>query len=131
MILENIIEAAVKFTDVGSIDIEVKHPDLELVAEKCLLPVENAKDNSFLMFKISDKSLGISNAELENLFEPYAQLDNPNKSSLFRSIAFATIKNIIRVLKGNVWVDSQPMQGTTYNVIIPAEKVIQSENEWS
>ena len=129
VILENIIEAAVKFTDVGSIDIEVKHPDLELVAEKCLLPVENAKDNSFLMFKISDKSLGISNAELENLFEPYAQLDNPNKSSLFRSIAFATIKNIIRVLKGNVWVDSQPMQGTTYNVIIPAEKVIQSENE--
>ncbi len=129
VILENIIEAAVKFTDVGSIDIEVKHPDLELVAEKCLLPVENAKDNSFLMFKISDKSLGISDAELENLFEPYAQLDNPNKSSLFRSIAFATIKNIIRVLKGNVWVDSQPMQGTTYNVIIPAEKVIQSENE--
>lgn len=129
VVLENIMETAVKFTDVGSIDIEIKHPDLEFVSEKCLLPVENAKEKSYLMFKITDKSLGISDVDLENLFEPYAQLDNPNKSNLFRSISFATIKDVIRVLKGNVWVDSEAMQGTTYNVIIPAEKVMQSENE--
>mgnify|MGYP004659331229 FL=1 len=131
IVLENIIESAIKFTDVGSINIEVSHPDLELVSEKGFLPVENAKEKSYIMFKIDDQSLGISDIELENLFEPYAQLDNPNKNNVFRSIAFATIKNIIRIMKGNVWVEPEAMQGTTYCVIIPAEKVMQSENEWS
>lgn len=129
IVLENIIESAIKFTDVGSINIEVSHPDLELVSEKGFLPVENAKEKSYIMFKIDDQSLGISDIELENLFEPYAQLDNPNKNSVFRSIAFATIKNIIRIMKGNVWVEPEAMHGTTYCVIIPAEKVMQSENE--
>ena len=129
IVLENIIESAIKFTDVGSINIEVSHPDLELVSEKGFLPVENAKEKSYIMFKIDDQSLGISDIELENLFEPYAQLDNPNKNNLFRSIAFATIKNIIRIMKGNVWVEPEAMHGTTYCVIIPAEKVMQSENE--
>ena len=129
IVLENIIESAIKFTDVGSINIEVSHPDLELVSEKGFLPVENAKEKSYIMFKIDDQSLGISDIELENLFEPYAQLDNPNKNNVFRSIAFATIKNIIRIMKGNVWVEPEAMHGTTYCVIIPAEKVIQSENE--
>jgi len=131
IVLENIIESAIKFTDIGSINIEVSHPDLELVSEKGFLPVENAKEKSYIMFKIDDQSLGISDIELENLFEPYAQLDNPNKNNVFRSIAFATIKNIIRIMKGNVWVEPEAMHGTTYCVIIPAEKVMQSENEWS
>ena len=131
IVLENIIESAIKFTDVGSINIEVSHPDLELVSEKGFLPVENAKEKSYIMFKIDDQSLGISDIELENLFEPYAQLDNPNKNNVFRSIAFSTIKNIIRIMKGNVWVEPEAMHGTTYCVIIPAEKVMQSENEWS
>lgn len=129
IVLENIIESAIKFTDVGSINIEVSHPDLELVSEKGFLPVENAKEKSYIMFKIDHQSLGISDIELENLFEPYAQLDNPNKNNVFRSIAFATIKNIIRIMKGNVWVEPEAMHGTTYCVIIPAEKVMQSENE--
>lgn len=129
IVLENIIESAIKFTDVGSINIEVSHPDLELVSEKGFLPVENAKEKSYIMFKIDDQSLGISDIELENLFEPYAQLDNPNKNNVFRSIAFATIKNIIRIMKGNVWVEPEAMHGTTYCVIILAEKVMQSENE--
>lgn len=131
IVLENIIESAIKYTDVGSINIEVSHPSLDLVAEKGFLPVENAKEKSYIMFKIDDQSLGISDMELENLFEPYAQLDNPNKNNVFRSIAFATIKNIIRIMKGNVWVEPEAMHGTTYSVIIPAEKVMQSENEWS
>ena len=46
-----------------------------------------------------------------------------------RSIAFATVKNLIRILKGNVCVDSQAMQGSSYTVIIPIEKVMQTNNE--
>lgn len=129
LILQNIIETAVKSTDVGEITVTVKHPDLELVSDKGLIPFENANEKSFLMFTIKDMGLGISEADLDTLFEPYAQLDNPNKKNIVRSISFATIKNVIKILKGNMWVDTESMQGTTYNVIIPTEKVMQTGNE--
>lgn len=129
IILQNIIETAVFSTDVGEITINVKHPELELVNEKGLVPFENANEKSFLMISIKDMGLGISEEELDNLFEPYSQLDNPNKKNIIRSISFATIKNTIKMLKGNMWVDTEAMQGTTYNIIIPTEKVMQTSNE--
>ena len=129
IIFQNIIETAINSTDVGEITINVKHPELELVNEKGLVPFENASEKSFLMFSIKDMGLGISEEELDNLFEPYAQLDNPNKKNVIRAISFATIKNIIKMLKGNMWVDTEAMQGTTYNIIIPTEKVMLTGNE--
>ena len=81
------------------------------------------------MITITDSGLGINDTDLDVLFEPYAQLDNPNKNVVMRSIAFATVKNLIRILKGNVCVDSQAMQGSSYTVIIPIEKVMQTSNE--
>ncbi|MBR2525052.1 HAMP domain-containing histidine kinase, partial [bacterium] len=54
IILQNIIETAVFSTDVGEITINVKHPELELVNEKGLVPFENANEKSFLMISIKD-----------------------------------------------------------------------------
>lgn len=129
IILQNIVEVAVASTDVGEITVTVKHPDLEYVSESGLVPFENASEKSFMLFSIHDMGLGISETEMATLFEPYAQLENPNKKVIVRSIAFATIKNAIKMLKGNVWVDTEAMQGTTYNVLIPTEKVMQVVNE--
>lgn len=129
IILKNIVETAVKSTDVGEVTIDVKHPELELVSDKGLVPFETANEKSFLMFTIKDMGLGIAETDLDTLFEPYAQLDDINKKNIVRSIAFATIKNVIRMLKGNMWVDTEAMQGTTYNIIIPTEKVMQTSNE--
>ncbi len=129
IILQNIIEIAVKSTDVGEISVDVKHPELELVNDKGFVPFEDANEKSFLMITVKDMGLGISEADLDNLFEPYAQLDNQNKKNIIRSISFAVIKNLIKMLKGNMWVDTEAMQGTTYNVIIPTEKAMQTRNE--
>lgn len=129
IILQNIFEIAIESTDVGEISVEVKHPDLEFVNDKGLVPFEDANEKSFLMICVKDMGLGISEMDLDNLFEPYAQLDNINKKNIIRSMSFAIIKNIIRVLKGNMWVDTEAMQGTTYNIIIPTEKAIQTRNE--
>ncbi len=129
LILQNIIEVAIKSTDVGELTINVKHPELELVNDKGLVPFNNANEKSFLMISVKDMGLGISESELDTLFEPYAQLDNLNKKNIMRSISFATIKNVIKMLKGNMWVDTEAMQGTIYNIIIPTEKVMQTRNE--
>lgn len=120
--LQNIIESSISYTDIGSISIKISHPDLELVSEKTLIPEEQFTDKSYLLITVSDTGAGIAEGDLSVIFEPYLQLDRPNKKNIVRSIALACAKNLVRYLKGTIWVESEPMQGTTYSVIIPIEK---------
>lgn len=129
IVFQNILETAIKYSKPGEILVEVTHPDLEFLNQNGLTPFENATENSFLMFKITDNSEGLNETELETLFEPYSQIDKPDKKFITRSIAFASVKNIVKNLKGNVWVDSQPNEKSVYNIIIPTEKVTQAKNE--
>lgn len=125
IILQNLLETAVKSTDVGSINIKAHHPDLEFVAQQEIKVGETSTDKSYLMITISDTGAGVGEGDLDVIFEPYAQLDRPNKKNIVRSIALASVKNLVKYLKGNVWIESEPMQGTTYNVILPIEKFAQ------
>lgn len=122
IIIQNIIETSMNATDIGSINVKVSHPELDFVSEKGILVAENATDKSYLLLTISDTGAGIAESDLEVVFEPYAQLDRPNKKNIVRSISLASVKNLVKYLKGAVWVQSEPMQGATYSVIIPIEK---------
>lgn len=121
-IFQNIIEVSLNSTDIGSINIKVYHPDLEFVSQHEIEVPENATDKSYLMLTVSDTGAWIADTDLNVIFEPYAQLDRPNKKNIAKSISLASVKNLVKYLKGAVWVESEPMQGTTYNVIIPIEK---------
>lgn len=122
VIFQNIVETSISSTDIGSISIKIYHPDLESVSQLGLEMPEGASDKSFLMLSVSDTGAGIGENDLDVIFEPYAQLDRPNKKYIVRSIALASAKNLVKDLKGAIWLESEPMQGTTYNVIIPIEK---------
>lgn len=122
VIFQNIVETSINSTDIGSINIKIYHPDLEAVSKIGLELPEGASDKSFLMLSLSDTGAGIPENDLDVIFEPYAQLDRPNKKYIVRSIALASAKNLVKYLKGAIWLESEPMQGTVYNVIIPIEK---------
>ncbi|MFA7658713.1 MAG: ATP-binding protein [Candidatus Gastranaerophilaceae bacterium] len=123
IILQNILETSVNSTDIGSINVKIYHPDLEFVSQQGIEVPEEFNDKSYLMLTISDTGSGIAENDLDVIFEPYAQLDRANKKNIVRSIALASAKNLVKHLQGAIWVESEPMQGTTYNVIIPIEKV--------
>lgn len=122
VIFQNIIETSINSTDIGSINIKIYHPDLETVSKLGFDVPEDAGEKSFLMLSVSDTGAGIGENDLDVVFEPYAQLDRPNKKFIVRSIALASAKNLVKYLKGIIWIESEPMQGTTYNVILPIEK---------
>lgn len=123
-IFQNILEVSLNSTDIGSISVKIYHPDLELVSQQIPEVPESATEKSYFILTVSDTGAGIVENELGVIFEPYAQLDKPNKKNIVKSISLASVKNLVRYLKGNVWIESEPMQGTTYNVIIPTEKFI-------
>lgn len=123
-ILQNILETSLNSTDIGSIAVTIKHPDIEFVKQSVFDVPESATESSYLQVTISDTGAGISEQDLGLIFEPYAQLDKPNKKNIVRSIALASAKNLVRCLKGSIWIESEPMQGSTYSFIIPVEKLL-------
>lgn len=124
VIFQNILETSTSSTDIGSISIKVTHPDSEFVSQQGIEVPEEFSDKSYLMLTVSDTGAGVSESDLGVIFEPYAQLERANKKNIVRSIALASAKNLARCLKGTIWIESEPMQGTTYNVIIPIEKTL-------
>ncbi|MBR1754766.1 hypothetical protein IJ732_08025 [bacterium] len=122
IILKNILEICLNMTDIGSISVKLCHPERDVVLAHNLEVPENEEDYNakvYLMYEITDTSSGYSDVEKEDLFEPYLQLDKPNKKNIVRSIALASVKNLVKHLKGEIWVDSVSMEGSKYSVIIP------------
>lgn len=119
LILQNILETSINSTDIGSISVRLLHPELEALSKLGLEIEEDATEKSYLLISVTDTGAGISEGDLDVIFEPYAQLDRANKKNIVKSISLATVKQLVKQLKGVVWVESQPMQGSTYNVIIP------------
>ena len=64
----------------------------------------------------------MSEAEMENIFDPYYQLDAVNKKNMSKSLALAIVRTLISNLHGKIWVESNSMQGSTYTFIIPNER---------
>lgn len=123
IIFDNILDVSTNSTDIGSINIKLQHPDLSFVAQQGIDVKEDATDSSYMLLTVSDTGAGLSESDLGVIFEPYAQLDRANKKNIVRSIALASVKNLVKYLKGAVWIESESMQGSTYNIIIPVEKV--------
>lgn len=121
-ILKNIYEVCLMMTDTGEITGKLYHPERDLVISHGFEVPEKEEDynpKAYIMYEIKDTGMGYSERELEDLFEPYLQLDKPNKKNIVRSIALASVKILVNHLKGDIWVESKTMQGSTYYVIIP------------
>ena len=128
-VLQNILETSVKSTEIGSITITLSNPDMELVVKSGLKVINKATNQSYLLISVKDTGMGLKEIELDGLFEPYTQLDKPNKKNFLRSLCLCTVKTLLNKLNGTVWVESEIMKGTTFNIIIPVEKGIILEDE--
>ncbi len=128
-ILNNILETSIKLTEIGSITITLSNPELDLVRDCGLKVFSKATNNSYLMITLKDTGVGLTESELDGLFEPYSQLDKKNKKNFLRSVNLGTSKTLAQKLNGTVWAESEVMKGTTFNIIIPIEKGIILEDE--
>lgn len=122
-IFDTLMDLAVKSTYLGSIHIELFHPDLDFVAAQDIDVPETATEKSFLQFSITDSGSGMSETEKEFIFDPYYQLESGNKKNIAKSLALAIDKALVKNLRGKIWVESAAMQGSTFSFIIPVERL--------
>lgn len=128
-ILQNIIELSVKLTEIGSITVELTTPALDFVQKTGVNLIKGAKENSYIQISIIDNGIGLQDNEKEGIFEPYSQLEKLNKKNIVRSFCLGTAKEIVKQLHGSIWLATEVMKGTVFNVILPVEKGALSKDE--
>jgi signal transduction histidine kinase/response regulator RpfG family c-di-GMP phosphodiesterase len=101
-ILTNICGNAVKFTEKGSVTLRVR----------------TTTDKIF--FEIKDTGMGIRKEDMATLFDAFAQMDtSKNRGVVGTGLGLSISKTFIEMMGGNIIVDSEYEQGTTFMVMIP------------
>lgn len=109
-VLNNFVSNAIKFTEKGSIELNVEY-ELNKNAEYDLL------------FTIKDTGIGISEANQEKLFQPFSQAD----SSISRKyggtgLGLVISSKIINMMEGDLILESKEGEGTTISVKLALKK---------
>jgi CheY-like chemotaxis protein len=107
--VENLIDNAVKFTDRGSIGLNV-------TAEPA------ARNRVRLIFVVSDSGIGLAPAEIRRLFRPFAQA-NPQIPRRFggAGLGLVFVKRVAEAMRGKVTVESKPGAGSTFRFVVTVE----------
>ncbi len=59
-ILMNLFTNAIKFTDVGQVNVTLTHPHMETIKDMGIFPVHYFTEKSYILFSVSDTGIGIS-----------------------------------------------------------------------
>jgi len=105
-ILLNLLTNAVKFTEVGDIELAVG--------------VENgeAGEPARLVFVVSDTGIGIDPAQLESLFDPFVQVPGAAPGAGGSGLGLTISRSFARMLGGDVSAESAPNVGSAFTVWI-------------
>lgn len=112
-ILQDILEVIFKSVDIGEVQISISTPTDEYLIDKGL------NVGKYTMLSLSSSSLLLSENDLECMFDPYKILDSTNRKNVLRAIVLASVKNMLLSIGGVIWVESQILKSTSFNVIVP------------
>ncbi|MEM9904721.1 MAG: response regulator [Cyanobacteria bacterium P01_D01_bin.44] len=115
-ILVNLIGNAVKFTDQGTVSVEVSgHIEPGSTPEPALESDAVPGKNYVLQFAVRDTGIGIPADKFERLFQPFSQVD----SSISRQyggtgLGLVISQRLCEMMGGRMWVESQVGQGSCF-----------------
>ena len=104
-IVEALVDNAIKFTPKGSVTIKLDE-NSEISDDSILLCVE-------------DTGVGIAPKYFDKIFEPFTQIDEEkNRKYGGNGIGLFLAKSYAEMLGGKIWVESNPIIGSTFNLTI-------------
>lgn len=99
-VLYHLINNAIKFSDRG-----------EIVIKIC--PKRHTKQYIELEFTVRDQGIGMTQAEVDNLFTPFTQADGSSTRRFGGTGLGLTIcRHLVQLMHGNIKIDTQPGQGS-------------------
>ena len=108
-ILNNLLTNAIKFTDRGTVTLNVVSTD--------------SGKHETVLFEIIDTGLGISKENQGLVFKDFVQLDTDiNKKAGGTGLGLYIVKKLVELLDGQIRLESEPGVGTTFTVTLPVKK---------
>lgn len=107
-ILLNLCSNAVKFTEQGEVLVEA-------------LPLDVVNGVPYLGIRVRDSGVGMSEATLGRLFQPFMQADGSTTRRFGGTgLGLSIARRLIRLMGGEVTVASEPGRGSTFALSLPA-----------
>ncbi len=105
-ILNNLVSNAIKFTERGQVDVEIK--------------LVSATDGEvFLHIAVRDTGIGIPPEKMEEIFEPFTQADGSTTRRFGGTgLGLSIASRLARMMGGRIWVESEVGKGSTFHVAL-------------
>ena len=107
---QNLMSNAVKFTEEGGVSLLVRYAEGTLLLEVC------------------DTGTGISKEEQNAIYEPFSRLANAYVKDGF-GLGLSITRKLVALLNGDISLESEVCQGTTFRVTLPLSLATETENE--
>ncbi|HVL69969.1 MAG TPA: two-component regulator propeller domain-containing protein [Vicinamibacterales bacterium] len=108
-VLLNLLANAVKFTERGSVSLEVRR-----VGHAAGAPLE---------FTVRDTGIGIDRAKHAMIFETFVQADASTARRYGGSgLGLALCRQLVELMGGRIWVESEPGVGSRFHFTLPARE---------
>ncbi|SIN97144.1 response regulator [Halodesulfovibrio marinisediminis] len=113
-IITNLISNAIKFTEQGSISLEISDlATLGAYAEQQHMPTPKYR---MLLFSVRDTGIGITEEEQNYIFDPYKQVLSEEKTPIRGTgLGLAICRDLVELMNGTIWVRSKPGAGSTFH----------------
>jgi signal transduction histidine kinase/CheY-like chemotaxis protein len=112
-ILNNLLSNAFKYTEAGKVTLSV-------AAEPC----GDNDGKTILVAGVSDTGQGMTKEQLDKLFDEYSRFNQEaNRSTEGTGLGMSIANNLIRLMDGEIFVESEPGKGTTVTVRLPQDCV--------
>lgn len=110
-VLFNLLSNAAKFTEQGTISLEVEREKRD----------GRKPGEAWLVFAVSDTGIGMTAQQVAELFRPFTQADaSTTRKYGGTGLGLTISRHFCRMMGGDITVQSEPGQGSTFTVYLPA-----------
>ncbi|HNT75646.1 MAG TPA: response regulator [Anaerolineae bacterium] len=123
-VLTNLLNNAIKFTDVGEIVVSVESVLLQREEQVANLgsPASSSDRGLYEMhFTVRDTGIGIPAERLDRLFQPFSQVDSSTTRKYGGTgLGLVISQRLVELMGGKLWVESQEGVGSTFHFTMRA-----------
>jgi HAMP domain-containing protein/CheY-like chemotaxis protein/signal transduction histidine kinase len=124
-ILKNLLSNAFKFTETGSITVKIHTPKPNIVSMKNGLIPKNT-----IAFSVIDTGIGIATEKQKSIFEAFQQSDGSiSRKYGGTGLGLTISRELAALLGGELHIDSELGQGSTFTLYLPIEHEIKENTE--
>ena len=124
-IVQNLLANALKFTDIGEVNVSVKPVKILDIEEAYrpdpLEPIGylDQPDHDYLEVRIQDTGIGIPSDRQYLLFEAFSQVDSSTTRKYGGTgLGLVICKRLVDAMGGRIWVESDEGEGATFSFVV-------------